>query len=171
MHVDGTSFAEPIVTSVIAQMLEENPALTPQQIRTILFSTSKRLGSISPERQGYGIIQPRKAILKILQREQVVKPNASPFINHEKNSIEFFIENECAEQVSLAGSFNHWAQDVLLLEPSKNGVWKIEIPLLAEGKYTYKFFIDSSIWIEDIDNPYREPDGFNGFNSLLFIQN
>src|SRR5262249_38030558 len=29
MHVDGTSFAAPIVTSVIAQMLEANPKLDP----------------------------------------------------------------------------------------------------------------------------------------------
>ena len=171
MHVDGTSFATPIVTSVIAQMLEAEPTLTPNEIRKILFSTSKRIESISPEKQGYGIIQPRKAILKILKRQPVMKSHTSPFINREKNSIEFYIENECAEQISLAGSFNHWAQDVLLLEPSTNGLWKIEIPLLAEGKYAYKFFIDGKTWMEDVDNPYREPDGFNGFNSLLFIQN
>lgn len=171
MHVDGTSFAAPIVTSVIAQMLEADPTLTPKEIRKILFSTSKRLESIPPERQGYGIIQPRKAILKILKRQAAMKSHTSPFINHEKNSIEFFIENECAEQISLAGSFNHWALDVLLLEPSTNGLWKIEIPLLAEGKYAYKFFVDGKAWMEDVENPYREPDGFNGFNSLLFIQN
>lgn len=171
MHVDGTSFAAPIVTAVIAQMLEADPTLTPKEIRTILFSTSKRLESISPERQGYGIIQPRKAILKILKRQAIIKSHTSPFINHEKNSIEFYIENVCAEQISLAGSFNHWAQDVLLFEPSTNGLWKIEIPLLAEGKYSYKFFIDGKTWMEDVENPYREPDGFSGFNSLLFIQN
>jgi len=171
MHVDGTSFAAPIVTSVIAQMLEADPGLTPKEIRRILFSTSKRIESISPERQGYGIIQPRKAILKILKRQAAKKLHTSPFVNQEKNSIEFYIENECAEQISLAGSFNHWAQDVLLLEPSTNGLWKIEIPLLTKGKYAYKFFIDGKTWMEDVENPYREPDGFNGFNSLLFIQN
>jgi subtilisin family serine protease len=37
-YVDGTSFAAPIVSSVIAQMLEANPALTPQQIKRILIS-------------------------------------------------------------------------------------------------------------------------------------
>lgn len=171
MHVDGTSFATPIVSSVIAQMLEADSSLTPKQIRSILFSTSKRLEGISPERQGYGIIQPRKAILKILKRQAVMKSNTSPFINREKNIIEFYIENEYAEQISLVGSFNHWAQDVLLLEPSTNGLWKIEIPLLREGKYSYKFFIDGKLWMEDVENPYREPDGFNGFNSLLIIQN
>ncbi|MEP6596872.1 MAG: S8 family serine peptidase [Ginsengibacter sp.] len=171
MHVDGTSFAAPIVTAVIAQLLEANPELTPQIIREVLFSTSKRIASILPEKQGYGVIQPRKAILKVLKRELIMKPNQSPYINKEKNSIEFYIQNDCAEHISLAGNFNHWAQDVLLLEPAKNGLWKLEIPLLAEGKYLYKFFIDGKYWMEDVDNPYREADGFNGFNSLLFIQN
>ena len=32
-YVDGTSFAAPIVSSVIAQMLEANPKLTPQQVK------------------------------------------------------------------------------------------------------------------------------------------
>jgi hypothetical protein len=57
------------------------------------------------------------------------------------------------------------------MEPGSNGLWKIEIPLLPGGRYEYKFLVDSRNWIEDVDNPYRLPDGFNGFNSLLIIQN
>jgi 1,4-alpha-glucan branching enzyme len=76
----------------------------------------------------------------------------------------------CASQISLAGNFNEWAQDVLLMEPGKDGLWKIEIPILPAGKYSYKFLVDEKHWMEDVDNPYREPDGFNGFNSLLIIE-
>ena len=100
-----------------------------------------------------------------------MKPHASPHINGKKKSIEFYVQHECASQISLAGSFNHWAQDVLLMEPGKNGLWKIEIPLLPAGKYQYKFFVDDKKWLEDVDNPYREPDGFHGFNSILVIEN
>jgi len=170
MHVDGTSFAAPIVSSVIAQLLEARPELTPAHIRQILFGSAKRILGIAPERQGFGMIQPRKAILKILKREFIMKQQESPFINYRKQTIEFCLHNDCAEQISLAGSFNHWAQDVLLMEPGKNGFWKIEIPLLPEGRYQYKFFVDSCRWVEDIDNPYREPDGFNGFNSILVVK-
>jgi serine protease AprX len=171
MHVDGTSFAAPIVSSIIAQMVEINPYLTVRQIRNILFSTAKRIENISPERQGFGIIKPRKAILKVLQKETIMKLYASPFINDQKRTIEFYIENTCAEEISLSGSFNHWAEDVLLMEPANNGLWKIEIPMLSPGKYHYKFLIDKHHWMEDIDNPFREPDGFNGFNSVLIVQN
>ncbi len=169
MHVDGTSFAAPIVTAVIAQLLEINPQLTPAQIRTILFNTAKRLPGLPAEQQGYGVIHPAKAIIKTLQHLFSMKQYTSPFINKRKKSIEFYIQNPCASQVSLAGSFNNWAQDALLMEPAKNGLWKIEIPMLPQGTYPYKFFIDDKVWMEDIDNPYRQPDGLNGFNSLLMI--
>lgn len=169
MHVDGTSFAAPVVCSLVAQLLEVNPKLTPVVIREVLFSTAKRIEGLPPERQGFGVIRPRKALLKVLKREQIMKPNASPFINQQKNSIEFYMQSDCASQISLAGTFNHWAQDVLLLEPGRNGLWKIEIPMLPAGRYSYKFFIDDKMWVEDVDNPYREPDGFSGFNSLLMI--
>lgn len=171
MHVDGTSFAAPIVTSVIAQMLEIQPELTPAQVRRILFSTAKRLPNLPAEQQGYGVIHPGKAIIKTLQNLFAMKQHQSPFINKRKKAIEFYIQNPCASHISLAGTFNHWAHDSLLLEPSANGLWKIEIPMLPKGTYQYKFFVDDKTWMEDIDNPYREPDGLNGFNSILMVGN
>ncbi len=170
MHVDGTSFAAPIVCAVIAQLLEINASLAPSNIRSILFSSAKRVPQIAAERQGFGVIQPRKAILQVLKREEIMKQHESPYINKKKKSIEFIMHNTCASQISLAGSFNHWAQDILLMEPHKNGLWRIEIPLLPPGRYQYKFLIDERIWMEDTDNPFREPDGLSGFNSVLLIE-
>ena len=171
MHVDGTSFAAPIVSSVIAQLLEINPALTPAMIRTILFNTAKRLKNWPAERQGFGMVQAKKAILKILTRPLMIQPEISPQVNQHQKTIGFYVQHDCASQISLAGSFNRWEQDVLLLEPGRNGLWKIEIPMLPAGKYHYKFFIDDYAWIEDVNNPWREPDGFSGFNSILMIEN
>ncbi|MEZ5428916.1 MAG: S8 family serine peptidase [Pyrinomonadaceae bacterium] len=61
-YVDGTSFAAPIVSSVIAQMLEANPLLTPQQIKRSLISTAERLPGYEVDRQGWGVIDPRQAV-------------------------------------------------------------------------------------------------------------
>ncbi|WP_438024862.1 S8 family serine peptidase [Sorangium sp. So ce233] len=61
-HVDGTSFAAPIVSSVVAQMLEANPRLSPQQCRRILMKTARGLPGIALERQGWGVVQPRAAV-------------------------------------------------------------------------------------------------------------
>ena len=61
-YVDGTSFSAPIVSSVIAQMIEANPKLSPQQIKRILISTAERLPHYEVDRQGWGVIDPRKAV-------------------------------------------------------------------------------------------------------------
>jgi serine protease AprX len=65
-YVDGTSFAAPIVSSVIAQMLEANPRLSPQQIKKILISTAERLPHYEVDRQGWGVVDPRRAVEKAL---------------------------------------------------------------------------------------------------------
>lgn len=61
-HVDGTSVSTAIVSSVIAQMLEINPSLTPMQVRNILVSTATRLPDVATEQQGAGIVNPTQAI-------------------------------------------------------------------------------------------------------------
>jgi len=61
-HVDGTSVAAPIVTSVIAQMLEANPALSPEQIRQILVDTAIPIVNMSSEQQGAGTLNARAAV-------------------------------------------------------------------------------------------------------------
>jgi len=98
-----------------------------------------------------------------------MRQHQSPYVNKRKKTIEFHIHNSCANHIILAGSFNHWAQDELKLEPAKDDMWKIVIPLLPSGKYHYKFFIDDRMWMEDIENPLREPDGVTGWYSVLTI--
>jgi serine protease AprX len=61
-HVDGTSFSAPIVASVVAQMLEANPKLTPQDVKRILADTAEPLPGIVPRRQGFGVVRPRAAV-------------------------------------------------------------------------------------------------------------
>ncbi len=60
--VDGTSFASPIVASIVACMLEANPKLTPHQVKRILIETAERVTGIEVERQGWGVVAPRKAV-------------------------------------------------------------------------------------------------------------
>jgi serine protease AprX len=67
-HVDGTSFAAPIVAAVAAQMLEANPYLTPWQIKRLLMDTAIRLEKVAVERQGWGSIIPGRAVARALER-------------------------------------------------------------------------------------------------------
>jgi len=60
--VDGTSFAAPIVSSIVACLLEANPKLTPQQVKRILIETAERVTGVEVDRQGWGVVVPRKAV-------------------------------------------------------------------------------------------------------------
>jgi serine protease AprX len=66
-HVDGTSFAAPIVSSVVAQMLEANPRLAPQQVKRILMGTAIRLEGVEVDRQGWGTVIPGRAVQRAMQ--------------------------------------------------------------------------------------------------------
>lgn len=66
-HVDGTSFAAPIVCSIIAQMLEANPRLTPAHIKDILISTADYMHGFARERQGYGRVDAVAALRMALR--------------------------------------------------------------------------------------------------------
>lgn len=61
-YVDGTSFAAPIVSSIVACMLEANPKLTPQQIKQILIATAERVPDVEVDRQGWGVVNARRAV-------------------------------------------------------------------------------------------------------------
>lgn len=78
-HVDGTSVAAPLVSAVIAQMLQVNPHLTPDDIRHILTTTAQPMAGIPAYKQGAGILRARDAVLmaqaytpSIFSQEQLV---------------------------------------------------------------------------------------------------
>lgn len=61
-YVDGTSVAAPIVTSVIAQMLQANPSLSPHDIRRILMESARPIDRFPDHLQGAGILQAKRAV-------------------------------------------------------------------------------------------------------------
>ena len=66
-HVDGTSFAAPIVSSIAAQMIEANPELAPQDIKRLLIDTARRIPGVSVDRQGWGVVDAEKAVHAALE--------------------------------------------------------------------------------------------------------
>ena len=61
-HVDGTSFAAPIVSSLAAQMIEANPSLRPHETKRLIVQTARRLPHVEIDRQGWGVVDPRAAV-------------------------------------------------------------------------------------------------------------
>ncbi|WP_020568250.1 S8 family serine peptidase [Neolewinella persica] len=168
-QADGTSFAAPIVSSVIAQMLEANAGLTPSRIREALFSTARPLKEVDRSRIGYGVIQPGNAVAKILDDDHSEFTDRSPVIDLEASLLRFYFHHHDAEMVTLAGSFNEWSTTSVRLKPESDGFWTVELPLPTPGHYEYKYVIDQEVWTSDPLNFYRKADGYGDFNSQFWI--
>lgn len=168
-HVDGTSFAAPIVASVVAQMLEANPGLSPAAVKNILISTAERLRQFPAERQGYGCLNARRAVA-FAEREthEFTECNFSP-PRIEGGKILFFAHDDEAKEISLCSDFNNWKPEEIRFEKQSDGFWRAEIEILPSGKYHYKFVADNERWTEDASNGLKSADGYGGFNSILYI--
>ena len=74
-----------------------------------------------------------------------------------------------ARKVSVAGSFNNWQSQQLLMNRTGNG-WQLSL-YLADGSYTYRFVANDDEWFEDPANPHRLPNEFDEYNSVISIGN
>ena len=69
--------------------------------------------------------------------------------------------------VFLAGDFNGWSPTKTRMERMGDGVFRATVEV-EEGRHAYKFVVDGK-WIADPANTTREPDGHDGFNSVLVL--
>ena len=168
-HVDGTSFAAPLVASAVACMFEANPRLTPALVREILLRTAHALPGVPGEQQGAGALEAGLAVSMALreQHETLAACTTLPFISDRR--IEFVLHEHRAQQVRVSGSWHGWDGPGLVLSQAEPGVWRGDIPRLPPGEYTYKFVVDGLRWLDDPANPNKRWDGGAGFNSVLFV--
>jgi serine protease AprX len=166
-HADGTSFAAPVVSSVVAQMLESNPKLTPAAVKQILVSTAVRVREAPLLRQGYGVLDAHRAVEEAAREIHTLGAESFAPPRVEGGRLVFFYHDDDARKVALAGDFNGWEPSPLKRE--EDGLWRVAIDLPAGGRYRYKFVVDGARWTEDPANGFKEHDGFGGLNSVLNI--
>ena len=168
-HVDGTSFAAPIVSSVVAQMLEANPSLTPEAVKRILIETANPLPHVPPERQGYGVVNPSRAVAAALRRgvgPLSTRP-VSPWVR--KGRVVFTYQNPAVRRVTLVASFTLWNRNGPEFTEEAPGVWTLSIPAPPPGRYAYKFMLDGGEMVPDPENGFQVPDGYGGWNTVLTV--
>jgi len=169
-HVDGTSFAAPIVTSIVAQMIEANPRLTPGAIKNILISTADRIADAPAIRQGFGVVNARRA-LELAKKEQHalnIVGCSPPRVQN--GDLVFVYHDDEAQTVSLAGDLNGWNTAANPLSKDTTGLWLCRLSTPGPGRYEYKFVVDGARWIEDPANGMKVSDSYGGLNSVLVIQ-
>lgn len=168
-HVDGTSFAAPLVASAVACMVEANPRLTPALVREILLRTAHALPGVPQEQQGAGALEAGLAVSMALreQHESLAACTSLPYITRQR--IEFVLHEHHAQGVRVSGSWHGWDGPGLALRQAEPGVWRGDIPRLPPGEYSYKFLVDGWRWLDDPANPDKRWDGRSGFNSVFFV--
>lgn len=169
-HVDGTSFAAPIVTSIVAQMIEANPNMSPTTVKNILISTADRIANASILRQGYGVVDARQAVsLARHETHQLEMVGCGP-PRIENGKVLFFFHDDHASSVSLACDFNGWDGRRTTLQMDGHGLWRAEVAAPQVGLYHYKFIVNNDRWVEDPNNGMKAPDNYGGLNSVLVIK-
>ena len=169
-HVDGTSMAAPVVSSIIAQMLEANPSLTPAQVREILMNTAMPLEDLPAEMRGAGVIDAVRAVAAARRAAGSALNGLpiSPDIQPDRITFYYFDPSQRSADITVIGSFNRWNPRGYRMHPASPGLWQLSIPALPAGSYRYKFLVGGS-WMEDPENPWRTEDGYGGFSSLLDV--
>ncbi len=168
-HVDGTSFAAPIVSSIVAQMLEANPSLSPAAVRQILMSTADRVRHASVLRQGCGVVNARRAVEEAVRvwTPTTISELRPPRVDGDRLS--FIYVNPLADSVHLVGDLNNWNLTSHPMEQVLDGLWRIDLEAPGVGRYRYKFLIDSKTWVEDPANLFKQPNIYGGFDSIVTI--
>jgi serine protease AprX len=166
-HVDGTSMAAPIVSGVVAQMIEANPSLTPAQIKERLNTTARRLADVPYEKQGHGMLNAPKAVAAAMRAPGGPMRGLpiSPYLTEQY--ITFYLHAKQTESVGVVGTFNDWHPEVL--QEVFEGAWRVSIPRLPSGEYRYKFILDNQRWINDPENVNVTADGFGGYHSIIAV--
>jgi serine protease AprX len=78
--VNGTSFSGPYVSGLVSLLFQVNPKLRPDQVRSILKTTSVKLPNLPDTYQGYGEVDPHAAVDKAKnfgRRRKTQDPKAS----------------------------------------------------------------------------------------------
>ncbi|RMH74004.1 MAG: hypothetical protein D6675_01005 [Gemmatimonadetes bacterium] len=169
-HAEGTSVSAPIVCGVIAQILEMDTTLQPYEIREILIKTADAMDRSIPQlRQGFGMINPQRALQEVERRKSGKRPT-SPHVQAPQRKITFYLRAPQAHSVAVAGDFNGWNHHRdMMKKQKKTGIWQLDYPILPDNIYHYKFVIDGKTWTHDPENHSRDVDPYNGFISRLHV--
>ncbi|MFQ5593815.1 MAG: S8 family serine peptidase, partial [Anaerolineae bacterium] len=168
-HVDGTSFAAPLVASVVACMLQANPTLTPYLVRDVLTTAAQPIPGSPVERQGAGALDAGRSVALALREQHgpLAGRPLSPQVA--STGITFLLHDHAVRQVEVVGSWDGWHTPALMAKQIESGIWQADQQPLPPGRYVYKYLLDGERWLDDPSNPHKAPDGSGGLNSVLVI--
>jgi 1,4-alpha-glucan branching enzyme len=133
-------------------------------VRQILMQTADRIETLERERQGFGLVNPLRAVERAQgQPHRSARTNWFSPPRREGRHVVFRHFRPLARQVAVAGDFTGWEPKVC--HRNAQGLWTLTCDL-PDGVYQYKLVVDD-VWREDPSNLRVTPDGMGGVNSVL----
>lgn len=87
--------------------------------------------------------------------------------NPSAKKVIFSLKDSNANSISLAGDFNDWDADSVVMKKMRGNVWKKDL-YLEPGTYQYKFVVDGQ-WTIDPDNNQIVTNSFGSENSVFEV--
>lgn len=166
-HVEGTSFAAPLVAAIVTCMRQANPRLTPARVKELLMISATPIPDAPDERQGAGVVDAGLAVAAALADDHAspTKPRGTPFV--EQDTVSFVLHDRGARSVAVLGSWDGWRSPGAQATQMDAGIWRARVPRPRPGSYSYKFVLDASTWIPDPANPLRVVNDDGQVNSVF----
>ncbi len=79
----------------------------------------------------------------------------------------FSFVNRDVSSVLIAGDFNRWVAEPLILVDETSGLWQKIVPM-SMGTYHYKFLVND-VWQPDPFNPISETNPYGGLDSVITV--
>jgi serine protease AprX len=166
-HVEGTSFAAPIVAGLVACMWQANATLTPRRIRDLLMASATRIPGASEERQGAGVVDAGMAVAAALADRHSPDVDAPTIPIVDRARVRFLFHDHHARSVRVMGAWNGWRPPGLTAVEEEPGLWTAVLESPPLGKWPYKLLVNETMWMADPANPLRTVDASGNVNSLL----
>lgn len=167
--VEGTSFAAPIVASIVACMWQANPQLVPRRAKELLMAAAVQVPGASEERQGAGAVDAGLAVAAALADRHSAEADYRQSPSIAPDTVRFLLHDHRARSVVVLGEWNGWRGPGLAAQPTEQGLWQATLPKPKVGRYAYKYLIDDSLWLPDPANPQRSVDDEGHVNSVLTV--
>lgn len=143
-QVNGTSFASPQVTGVIALMLQVNPTLSPIEVRNILRQTASQ-NEAPNNKMGWGIVNADAAIRAAERQARATPPSSliveAPYPNSGTNTLTIPVRTPAHTQSVHVSLSSRLGQEVLsrtiFVRPGPNRL-TLSLPSLPPGLYVYR---------------------------------
>ncbi len=109
-------------------------------------------------------------VAPLVWRTLPVRPPVVAEPRHVATLVRFSLYAPGAERVSLAGDFNGWRTDeIVLSDATGRGHFSAALPL-RPGRYAYMFVVDGKTWVTDPGADGYRDDGFGNRNALVRVE-